>query len=197
MLIKVFRLSNTLFKKYGEEKVSANFLTKLKKRPHLNYKKSRFSGVFFRVLMFFRFLWLNLHLKQSRIVTKPDVLVFAGTDNQFNSLVSTVEGMKDRKVSSEVLLGAGLGDKNRKLFVGATTVKFDFATLLTALLLFLLRAPKLYFKLRKQNRHVEINQYFNVFCQTYVFLPYFIKQLSASSPGLVVMSNDHNVPNRC
>lgn len=171
---------------------------KLDQMGFLKNKKSRFSGVFFRVLLFFRFLWLNASLTFTSKSTKSiDVLFFAGTDNQFNSLVSTVEGLEGKKLSSEILLGAGVGQKNRELFVDATTVKFDLATVLIALLLFLLRSPKLYFLLRKQKRRVEINQYFNVFCQTYAFLPCFIKQLSVLSPGLVVMSNDHNVPNRC
>ena len=193
----IFKRASYALKTEDELSLAHLYGQKLDQMDFLKNKKSRFSGVFFRVLLFFRFLWLNASLKWRRKPVKQiDVLFFAGTDNQFNSLVSTIEGLEGKKVSSEVLLGAGLGDKNRKLFVGTTTVKFDFATLLTALLFFL-RAPKLYFRLRKQKRDVEIKQYFNVFCQTYAFLPYFIKQLSVLSPGLVVMSNDHNVPNRC
>lgn len=56
------------------------------------------------------------------------MLFFAGTDNQFNSLVSTFEVMNDNAFIGN-FSWRGVGQKNRELFVDATTVEFDFATI--------------------------------------------------------------------
>jgi len=159
-------------------------------------KKCRYPGVLFRVLIFFRSLWLTCRW-HSASLTHTDVLVFAGTDNQFNSLVSTIESMDKLGISNTILISWHLGDKNRKHFANSVDIKFSFADLISASVLFGIRAWSLYWGLRKQKRFIEINQYFDVFCEAYVFLPYFLTQLKTAQPGLVVLSNDHNLPNRC
>lgn len=180
-----------------EDEFSLAYLhgTKFESLPHLSDKRSRLPCVFFRVLIFFRSLLLGLQLKPISFGS-VEVIVYSGTDNQLNSLLSTLRSLENKKINRMVLLGKAVRGVGRDEVSDHMVVKYSFSVVFVAVLLFLARASKVYWSLKKRQRKILINQYFNVFCSAYVYLPYFLRILSLSKPELVVMSNDHNVDNR-
>ena len=157
-------------------------------------KKPKYSGVFFRSLVFFYNVLRNFSFSSESSPSKA-IYVFAGTDNQFNSLKPTLEALQVKGDDFYLSVGQGVSEKSRG-FHGAHPVKFNPKVALAAFALFLSRAWPLYRKLKREKREVEISWHFSAFCQAYIFVPYFLEVLPKLQPGLVVMSNDHNVNNR-
>jgi hypothetical protein len=56
--------------------------------------------------------------------------------------------------------------------------------------------PRLVTSLRRHHHPVALRRYFNTFCASYAYLPYFFDQLRRCRPKTVLVSNDHNVSNR-
>lgn len=192
---QTFKYALSALKREDELSLAYLYGQKIEQLPHIKNAKGRYQGLFFRVLIFFRFLWVSFSFK-SNGYQETEVLFFSGTDNQFNSLASTKKSLDKQSIDSYFLLGRGVGERNKSTFKKTVLMEFSISIVLVALCLFFLKAPALYWRLKKQSRHIEIKQYFNVFCEVYAYLPYFIKYLSNSKPTLVVMSNDHNAPNR-
>lgn len=190
-----FKTVLAALKRENELSLAYLYGQKLDQLDHLKNRKFRFSGLFFRFFNFIRFIRVNSTV-WSKPLGKTDVLFFASTDNQFNSLTSTVESFEKIGGCYSVLLTRSVGKKNFSKFNNTIKVRFSFSVVLEALALFVIKAPLLYWSLKKQKRAIEIKKYFNVFCQSYAYLPYFLKVLNSSNPSLVVMSNDHNVNNR-
>ena len=162
---------------------------------HGKADKPKYSGFFLRSLAFFASIAFNFRFKRIQLVRKP-LLIFAGTDNQFNSLKPTIAALDNQQVDYELLLGKGVSQKNILSYPHGHLVLFGFKEVILAVMFYFFRGIPLYFKLKKQHRQIEIDWHFNNFCQAYVFVPYFLNVLRRVQPGLVVISNDHNVNNR-
>jgi hypothetical protein len=157
-------------------------------------EKKQHYGVFIRLLILFRFALLNTKFI-NKAAEPSEFLFFAGFDNEYAALKSTIAAMPvkavmivcAKAVSQETL------SRERKL---KNTLYFSFSDLLIALLIFVVRAPRLYLSLKNKHPSV-IGNYFNAFCNSYLYLPTFFRLLEKCQCKFVVQSNDHNVSNRC
>lgn len=194
-LFELIKLSRKALQIEPEEELVYLFGKKLKEIDYMKIKKPKYSGFFFRSLWFFGFILYNFNFKRARIEQKP-LLIFASTDNQFNSLKPTITALSNQQVDYELLLGRVLAKKKILNFSRGHLVTFGFKELILAVMFYFRNGIPLYFKFKKQNRYVESESYFNKFCQAYVFVPYFLNVLLQAKPNLVLMSNDHNLNNR-
>lgn len=193
-ILKLVRQAKVALAKESELELGYLFGKKLKEIEYMKLKKPKYSGVFFRSLAFFYSVFRNFSFFSVKPLRKA-VYVFAGTDNQFNSLKPTLDAMQIRKIDFYSSIGQGVSEKNRS-FNCAQPVSFSPKIVMSGFILFLLRAWPLYSKLKCQKREVEISWHFNTFCQAYIFVPYFLDILQKIQPDLVMVSNDHNVNNR-
>ncbi|MDC0994074.1 hypothetical protein OAR16_00550 [bacterium] len=194
-LCRLIRLIRKAFQIESEEDLAYLFGKKINEIEYMKLKKPKYSGFFLRSLVFFASLLSGFKFKNT-LWEHKSLLIFAGTDNQFNSLKLTIEALDSHQVGYVLILGKKLSKKNIQTFPQGHLVSFRFIEILLAVLFYVRRGISLYFKLKKQNRQIEIDWRFNIFCQAYVFVPYFINLLRRIQPGLVVMSNDHNADNR-
>jgi hypothetical protein len=181
-----------------EDELSLSYLygQKLEDMEHLKNREAKLQGVVLRSLAFIKYLLVRAKLRQKNI-RGAEVLLYAGTNNQLNSIIPTIESLTKDRVSRNVLVETGLDSEKLRQIAGVVSVQFDVRVILHALVLFFIKAPRLYYYLYSSKRFTEINLYFNVFCQAYVYLPYFLALLASIKPKLIVVSNDHNTSNRC
>lgn len=195
-VIKLIKTSLKCLEQENELYLAYQFGQMLQRSNYLKERKGRYSGSLLRLLIFFKSLFNDFKI-QSPTLPKTDVLVFAGTNNQFNCLISTIKGLNENSIKSLVLVNRGILNKSEYNFQNIKEVTFNTSNLTSTIIIFAICISKLYSKLKKERRLVEINQYLNTFCEAYIYLPYFIIQLNASKPKLVIVSNDHNTSNRC
>ncbi len=170
---------------------------RLEDMPAFLKHSPRFKGTFARIIAFFGFLAKQTSWRRKPSVhgRKVDYLVFASSINQMNALSSTVRALKQ---DGHAVLAVG-----KKKFIDSVERKelysadaFSLMDSLKAALLFVLRAPRLYFALRAQHP-VKRSWYFHDFCHTYPYLPYFLGLFNSTRPDYVIVSNDHTCANRC
>lgn len=191
---KLIRQSQTALAKENELELGYLYGKKLKEVEYMKLKKPKYSGAFFRSLVFFYTVLSNFSFSSENRSNKA-IYVFAGTDNQFNSLKPTLEALQAKGGDFYLCVGEGVSEKNLG-FNGGQPVEFSPKVVLAGFVLFLRHAWPLYRKLKREKREVEISWHFSVFCQAYIFVPYFLEVLQKIQPSLVIMSNDHNVNNR-
>ncbi|MBE0471563.1 MAG: hypothetical protein IBX55_18890, partial [Methyloprofundus sp.] len=75
-------------------------------------KKPKYSGVFFRSLVFFYNVLRNFSFSSESSPSKA-IYVFAGTDNQFNSLKPTLEALQVKGDDFYLSVGQGVSEKSR------------------------------------------------------------------------------------
>ena len=63
-------------------------------------------------------------------------------------------------------------------------------------MLFFSRVLPLYLELKKNNKNYEISTKFNLFCEAYVLVPFFIDILKKVQSKVIIISNDHHVITR-
>lgn len=156
-------------------------------------EKRRYYGVFVRLLILFRFALLNTRFTTK--ATQPSrFLFFAGFDNEYDALKSTIAAMQIKDVMiicAKEVSQEPISQKSKSKH----TLYFSLSDLLIAFFIFLARAPRLYLSLKNKHPSV-IGNYFNAFCNSYLYLPAFFRLLEKSQCKFVVQSNDHNVSNR-
>lgn len=164
--------------------------------PHLTRTEPRFKGLFFIFLKFIYFNVRHLSLRPSReIAGKSSFLIFAGTENQISSLDSTAGSLRGRGatvigIASKKQIS---GDLRRSLY---RPLGLSVSDVVKSLVLLSLRAPKLYRLVKSEYSNVS-NWCLGSFLNTYSYLVFFYRILRMADPEYVIVSNDHNVPNRC
>ncbi len=156
--------------------------------------KQKFKGIFLQSLLFFYRILNNLSLFEKKISTKP-VYAFSGTYNQFISLKSTLEALEANGDKFLLSINKNVFNKNYN-FKDAKSVKFNIKVALCGFVLFFLRVLPLYLELKKKNKNYEISTKFNLFCEAYVLVPFFIDILKKVQSKVIIISNDHHVINR-
>lgn len=195
MVFKIFCLPLKLLKIEDELSLAFLFGKRFKEIEYMDLKKPKYVGVILRCLIFFKFIVKNFVLTLPKFSKEP-IYVYAGTDNQFNSLNPVVKALKNKGIGFYLSVGYGVSRTNR-IHEYAVPIKFSFKVLLAGFWLFLIRGWPLYQKLKRMEKTIEISWYFNKFCEVYIYLPYFISVLCQVSPKVIIVSNDHNVSNRC
>ena len=158
-------------------------------------RKKNFEGIFFRILSFLRILFVNFTLKSSKKNVK-NLLIFVSTQNQLDSLNPVIQSLKKNKVSFELVLDVGNFVKLNKNFGRYEKVLFSPKIVIIALILFIRRFPNLYYNLKKQKKKIAIKKYFNLFCNVYAYIPYFLQIIKKNKTKFILSSNDHNSSNR-
>ena len=163
--------------------------------PHLIRTRARVRGVVPRFLRYIIFMLRYLSIKQPACLSsRTEFLIFAGTENQANSLENTVQFLKE---NGKRLVGIGhvniLHDKERE--VNYVPFKFNFFDVIKSIIVSSSKVASLYRSLRLNNP-AATRFYFDEFCRVYSYLIYFLRVLDKTRPDFVITSNDHNVPNR-
>ena len=157
--------------------------------------KQKFKGIFLQSLLFFYRILNNLSLFEKKISTKP-VYAVLGTYNQFISLKSTLEALKEN--GDKFLLSINKNVFNKNYYPkDFEPVKFNFKVALCGLVLFFSHLLPLYLKLKRKNKEYAIDTKFNLFCEAYILIPFYIDMLKKVQPKIIIVSNDHHVINRC
>lgn len=131
-------------------------------------------------------------LGSSTRTAPADFLFFAGSDNQWKSLVPTLQALESAGARVHMLAGHGVrshvvGDLRGwgRARPGARIVACAFGV-------FVLRLGVV----RTELLRMPFRRYLDQFLWSYVHLPYFLDLLARMQPRTVVMSNDHGVANR-
>lgn len=166
------------------------------KLPSIHWKESRFSSTPLQVLKVpYKLLRITRFSFSSPKKEKHDFYIYAGTNNQINSLKSTINSLKAHKqlvlvtVSNRVHFTNQDIDSYNILYLG-------FWDLAKSLILILYFGPSLYNQLNKI--HPKANKlWLSEFCSIYFYLVYFERALRKNPPNFVITANDHSIENRC
>src|SRR5690554_2694084 len=168
----------------------------LKNIPHITRKLSRFRGVFLTFLKFCYLLVRNFSLfPRHGHKSQCTYYLFAGTKNQISSLDGLADSLKKKGAKIHgVASKKQIDDDFRKEIY--KPLKFGLVDVFKT---FVLLATRLrYLKRLVSQEYSEVKDWsLGSFLQTYPYLVFFQKDLENINPEYVVVSNDHNVPNRC
>lgn len=190
-----FSLVDKILKKESEDWINYLHGQKLNSLEHLKRETPKYTSIFLHTLSFFVYLFRlfirALKSKKSK-KSKIEFYIYAGTFNEANSLVSTAKALlKKNKVV--------LANSSNKHILSSINKVFEFEQLdvgvsdvILAIVLFIYKAPILYFRLKKKDK-LLVDNFFNSFCQSYIYLPIFCRLLNDYQPDFVLVSNDHNV----
>lgn len=169
----------------------------LEKIHHLAEQKSRYSGFPLQLIKYPASLLKNITKLPSHSMSKPekcDYYVFAGTNNQLNSLSSTVDALKENKQKVTAVTFESLVSDER--WIDYQPLKLNYSDAAKSLFLMLMRSSELYTDLK--NLHPNALKYwYSEFCNVYSYLAYFERVLTENQARCVITSNDHSIPNRC
>lgn len=170
---------------------------KLEEMPAFLMHPPRFKGAALRVLAFFAFMAKQTSWRRKPVANraKVDYLVFASSVNQMNALDGTVRAILQNNnsllaISKKKFINT---PERRRLYSADC---FSAGDMLRATILFIVRAPSLYLRLRDQHP-AKRHWYFHNFCHSYPYLMYFFGLFREVKPGYVIVSNDHTCANRC
>jgi hypothetical protein len=153
--------------------------------------KKKFSGFFLQSLIFIFIILKKFNLR-SNSQSQKSIYAYAESANQYNALSSTIlkilENNDEIKLTTENSIKV---DEQVKQY--SQPLKASFKVIFTALVIFIIKAPSLYFSLKNASKHKKSRFYINQFYLSYFYLPYFLDELKKSKPMFVLMSNDINV----
>jgi len=168
--------------------------SKIKDEELTNFQRSKYSGIFLQVLLFFYKVLINFKLFDKKKLKKP-IFLFSETVNQFNTLKTISDALKEKGEDFYFFISKSLFKKNFDL-ENLRFMKFNFNVILVCFILIFFRTLTLYLKLKKKNQKNKISIRFNQSCMSYIYVPYFIDILKKIDPKIVLVSNDHSVSNR-
>ncbi|MGO2476896.1 MAG: hypothetical protein ACTH7Q_00765 [Pseudoalteromonas sp.] len=195
--MKTFQILKVLNASLGkEDEYSLSYLhgIKLDSFKHVKQSKTKYSGLFLQVCLYLYSLLKTVRFSKRNLDPNKEVLMFAGTKNQYDSLNSTMNSLDGLSVDYNLIATKAVGR-------GAENHSLNVLEFLLSAYAFVRYSYKLYFRLKKTDRKFEIKYFFSIYCQTYTNLVFFISILlklkSKNKLKLVVLSNDHNNENRC
>ena len=189
-IIKLLNQSKLALTKESEIELAYFFGDHIEDIDYMKLKKPWYSGFFLQILVFFGKILINLSFFTEDI-PKKKILIFSGTLNQFNSTIGIIKSLKKNKKNFNHVIDKVIDQKN--LDYKTIKLKFSFKIFLVAIILFLNRFFLLYLKLKKKKNPKQISWYFNLFCEAYSFVPYFLDLITKTNPKLIILSNDCNL----
>jgi hypothetical protein len=160
--------------------------------------KPRFIGLLMRFVSYgfgiLKLIRLRLPLRD---YSQVDVLVIALTANQATSLATTVKQLVNQKLSVQIV--SGYRSTNTSSFFNANhnlEILLNPIDFVKVLLLNMIRTPIIWRHLYEKDRRLT-QWYFDAFLRCHIYLVYFEKLIALKKPKLILMSNDHNSPQRC
>ena len=162
---------------------------------HVKEAKPRFRGAPVRLAVFFYRLMSKSAFRFAP--SRPErhrVLAFAGTANQRDALSNTLEALERRRVSVLAVSAPEAntdGEPTRRY----QTLRFGPVEVAKAIWLLMLRVRSV--RRQLSSGHDRLTAWrLDTFCWPYVYLAYFERLLRQVQPSVVLVSNDHNAPNR-
>lgn len=160
--------------------------------------KPRYSGLPLRLAAYGRGLLKFIRFQSPGGFDRPaDIFVLALTANQANSLITTVTHLRREGLSVHCVTGhdaasapSAFGDGN------CHRIALSLVDSIKVVLICFLRAPIIWRQLAAKDKRLR-KQYFDAFLKCHIYLIYFEKALTSINPRLILMSNDHNVQQRC
>lgn len=160
--------------------------------------KPRYTGLPLRLAAYGRSL-LRLVRLQTTIRDKKsvDIFVFAQTANQGNSLSTTVAHLNKARISIHRVTGHGAASASSEFADNdCEWITLSLVDVIRVVVLTTLRAPIIWRHLSDKDRRLR-QWHFDAFLRCHIYLVFFEKALAATNPRLILMSNDHNAPQRC
>ena len=160
--------------------------------------KPRYTGLPLRLAAYGRSL-LRLIRPQATTGEKKsvDIFVFAQTANQANSLSPTVGHLSEWGVSIHRVTGHGAASTSGEFADNdCEWMTLSPVDAVRVAVLTILRAPIIWRQLADKDRRLR-QWYFDAFLRCHIYLIFFEKALASTNPRLILMSNDHNAPQRC
>lgn len=159
---------------------------------HLQKAKPKYQGWHFRFLVWVYLVLRNTKLRPNSRLGTCEYLVYAGTENQKRALDETVcslinEGCKLRAVAPKMIL-----TKKDDIY---SVISYGPLDIFKIALIATLRIGALTKQLKNSNETLMSTR-LDSFLIAYNSLVYFDKLLTITQPRFVLVSNDHNVPNR-
>lgn len=162
----------------------------------LTNKKPRYRGFLVQIAKFGAKLLRDTRIKnQPALKNHASYFVYAGTANQKGALEQTILSLRSKGATVAFVANHRVlqqADHSN----GYIPFQFSLQDVWYAVLLFIARGYGLY-KSVKAIHPVSVDWHFAIFCSAYSYLSYFYRVLSQVKPDFVVVSNDHNVENRC
>lgn len=163
-----------------------------------NGRKPRYVGISVRLAVYaWRLLkMLRIHEPRGRDHA-VDVLAFAQTANQANSLATTLKELRRRNLVVRCVTAKGAAPPSGQF----STDKCQQITLslidgIKLAFLMVFRLPRIWQQLSGEDRRVA-RWHIDSFLQCHIYLIFFEKVIESTNPRLILMSNDHNAPQRC
>lgn len=163
---------------------------------HITRKAPRFRGVFLTFLKFCYFLVKDFSLfPRKGHKGQCAYYLFAGTKNQISSLDGLADALKKRGAKIHGVASQKQIDDEFKKAV-YQPLKFGLTDIAKVFLL--LASRFIYLKRLVSQEYSDVTDWsLGSFLRAYPYLVFFQKDLEKINPEYVVVSNDHNVPNRC
>ena len=107
---------------------------------------------------------------------------------------STIEALKTKGDNFHLTVFKNLLENNRQ--EDMVPLQYSLKVLLVSIYLFITKAFHLFIRLKREGKNKEISWYFHKFCETYIYVPFFLEELQKIRPKLALISNDHTVQAR-
>lgn len=193
-ILKVLKTVNASLKKEDELTLSYIHGIKLDSFDHIKQSKTNYSGLFLQICRYFYSLFKMVCFSKRNFDPAKEVLIFAGTKNQHSSLIPTMHALNELNIDYNLIAPKEVGGSYENYSLNVLEFLLSFY-------IFIRYSYKLYFKLKKAGKNFEIKYFFSAYCKSYTNLVFFISTLlklsSEDKLRLVILSNDHNNPNRC
>jgi len=176
-----------------EDELTLSYLhgVKLKELQKILKIKPKYTGLFLQILHFFFSLIRSTSLTKRKINYDSHLLLFAGTQNQYESMLPTMIELNRRGISYNLVAP-------KSVCKTAIDCRLGLVEACGALYIFITHAYNLIFRLRKEKKIIELNNFASNYFGNYIYLTFFSSLLLnlKASHLLVVTSNDHNSSNR-
>lgn len=186
---------NDVLKKEPETWLAYLYGQRFQDLKHLQDAEPRYQGAVLRFLIYIYTLLRQIRFRFSPRIEPTTFLVYAGTLNQLSALQSTVTSLREKGQSIVMVVPKSLIDRTSCKFGGCQTISLGVFDLFRVLLL---TSRRIIAVLRSLN---ELSPDFtrkrmDVIFRPHIDLIYFDRLLSYAKPKCVIVSNDHNIPNR-
>ena len=192
-LWKVIKLVKSSLK--IEDELTLSYLKgiKLNEYQKVINSETRYPGLLLQCARFLFFLIKSLSFSKKKISYSSDILLYAGTKNQYQSLLPTMQELKRKGIKYNIVAP-------KSICAEAVDYKLSLVDTLAVFYIFITLGFKLILRLKKAGKTFEIANLLSIYFCSYIHLTFFavllINLTVKGKLSLVIISNDHSNPNR-
>lgn len=186
---------NDVLKKEPETWLAYLYGQRFHDLQHLQDAEPRYQGAFLRFMIYIYTLLRRTRLRFSPRILPTTYLVYAGTRNQFSALESTVSSLRDKGQSVVMVVPRSLSCANGIGNFDHQVMSLGMIDFIRVLALTITRLFTVFQTVKAMSPGL-LRKRFDIFLQPHIDLIYFDRLLSFTKPRYVIVSNDHNIPNR-